>query len=68
MLRRGLIMLHNHSIEIEYDRDSGEYYIIWQPVVIGSGTSLHELLKDLRETAHFGIDTFVDMKLASISP
>ena len=60
-------MLHNHSIKIEYDNDTGTYYIIWQPVVIGSGNSVLEVLKDLREAAHFGIDTFIDMKLTGIS-
>jgi hypothetical protein len=24
-----------NSIDLEFDRDSGEYYIVWEPVIIG---------------------------------
>jgi len=54
-------------IRIEFDEVLGEYYIVWQPmVVIGAGGTEKEALEDLREAAHFGIDTMIDTKLAEL--
>ncbi len=54
-------------IRIEFDEVLGEYYIVWQPiVVIASGGTEKEALEDLREAAHFGIDTMIDTKLAEL--
>jgi predicted RNase H-like HicB family nuclease len=55
-----------NSINLEFDRKSGEYYIVWEPVVIGAGKTAGEALEDLREAAHFGVDTLVDRKLQDI--
>jgi predicted RNase H-like HicB family nuclease len=55
-----------NSINLEFDNKSGEYYIVWEPVVIGAGKTAGEALEDLREAAHFGVDTLVDRKLQDI--
>ena len=55
-----------NSINLEFDRKSGEYYIVWEPVVIGAGKTAGEALEDLREASHFGVDTLIDRKLRNI--
>lgn len=55
-----------NSINLEFDKESGEYYIVWEPVVIGTGQTRDEALQDLREAAHFGVDTMIDRKLQNI--
>ena len=55
-----------NSINFEFDEESGEYYIVWEPVVIGTGKTEDEALQDLREAAHFGVDTMIDRKLGNI--
>jgi predicted RNase H-like HicB family nuclease len=54
------------DIEIEFDEETEGYYIFWEPVVISSGKTEEEAVEDLREAAHFGVDTFVDLKLRDI--
>ncbi len=55
-----------NSINLEFDKKSGEYYIVWEPLVIGAGKTRDEALQDLREAAHFGVDTMIDRKLQNI--
>ena len=55
-----------NRIDLEFDKESGEYYIVWEPLVIGSGKTRDEALRDLREAAHFGVDTVIDRKLKDI--
>ena len=55
-----------NTINLEFDEKSGEYYIVWEPVVIGTGKTEDEALQDLREAAHFGVDTMIDRKLENI--
>jgi len=55
-----------NSIDLEFDRESGEYYIVWQPVIMGAGKTAGEALQDLREAAHFGVDAIIDQKLKNI--
>jgi len=55
-----------NSINLEFDKESGEYYIVWEPVVIGAGKTEDEALQDLKEAAHFGVDTMIDRKLENI--
>jgi len=55
-----------NSINLEFDKKSGEYYIVWEPLVIGAGKTAGEALQDLREAAHFGVDTMIDRKLENI--
>ena len=54
----------NRDIQINYDTDSHSYYIVWQPmVVVSTGPTIEEALKDLKEAAHFGIDTIVNEEM-----
>ena len=55
-----------NSIDLEFDKKSGEYYIVWEPLVIGAGKTAGDALQDLREAAHFGVDTLIDRKLQDI--
>ena len=55
-----------NGINLEFDEKSGEYYIVWEPVVIGAGKTAGDALQDLREAAHFGVDTMIDRKLQDI--
>jgi len=56
----------SNSIDLEFDKKSGEYFIVWEPLVIGAGKTGDEALQDLREAAHFGVDTMIDRKLKDI--
>ena len=56
-----------NDINLEFDRETGEYYIIWSPLVIAAGKTTHKVLEELRETAHFGVNTLIDLKLKQIS-
>jgi len=58
-----VIMSTRSVINLEYDSDTREYHIVWEPVVIAAGRTRQEALEDLRTAAHFGIDTLVDMEL-----
>ena len=55
-----------NNISLEFDEESGEYYIVWEPVVVGTGQTKDQALQDLREAAHFGVDTLIDRKLENI--
>ena len=55
-----------NNIEIEFDEDTRDYYIIWKPIIISSGKSWHGSLADLRRTAHFAVDALIDRKLKNI--
>lgn len=59
-------MSRNHDIAIEFDEESRDYYIIWEPIVIGLGKTKRKAIEDLREAAHFGVDTLIDLKLKDI--
>jgi len=56
-----------NDINLEFDSETGEYFVIWAPIVIGTGKIQREVLEDLRNTAHFGINTLIDLKLKEIS-
>ena len=55
------------EISLEFDGKSQEYYIVWEPVVIGMGKTEHEAIEDLRTAAHIGLDTLVDLKSKDIA-
>jgi predicted RNase H-like HicB family nuclease len=57
---------NSSNISIEYDGESGEYFIVWEPLVIGAGRAVIDALQDLREAAHIGVDTMIDIKLKDI--
>jgi predicted RNase H-like HicB family nuclease len=56
----------SNEIKIESDDETENYYITWQPIVISLGKTKGEALEDLREAAHFGVDTLIDLKLRDI--
>jgi predicted RNase H-like HicB family nuclease len=58
--------LADNDINLEFDKETGEYYIIWRPLVISAGKTKDEALEDLREAAHFGVDSLIDLKLENI--
>ena len=60
-------MLSKGKIYIAFDEEMQGYYAIWEPIAIGAGKTSHEALDDLRQTAHFGVDTFIDLKLKDIN-
>ena len=55
-----------HDIDVEFDEATGGYFIVWAPLVAGTGHTEHEALEELRGAAHFGIDTMIDMKIETI--
>ena len=62
-----MTMPRRNEIDIAFDEVAQGYYVIWEPIVIGTGKTGQEALEDLREAAHFGVDTFIDLKLKDIS-
>ncbi len=52
-----------NNIEIEFDEDTRDYYIIWKPIIISSGKTQRGSLADLRQTALFAVDALIDRKL-----
>ena len=55
-----------HDVEIKFDEETQNYYIFWEPMVISLGKTKQEALEDLREAAHFDVDTLIDLKLKDI--
>jgi predicted RNase H-like HicB family nuclease len=60
-------MSRRNDIDVEFDEATQGYYAIWEPIVIGAGKTRHEALDDLRQAAHFGVDTFIELKLKNVS-
>jgi len=60
-------MSSKSEIQIAFDEVMQGYYAIWEPVAIGTGKTRREALDDLRQTAHFGVDTFIDSHLEVIN-
>jgi len=61
------MMLSDGDMTIEYDDELQSYYIVCTHMAAaGLGKTKQEALADLREAAHFGIDTTVDLKLVQI--
>jgi hypothetical protein len=59
--------LHDNEMQIEYDEVIRGYYIAWRPAAaMGMGRTKEKALEELRQAAHFGIDTAVILKLAEI--
>jgi predicted RNase H-like HicB family nuclease len=56
-----------NDINLEFDKESGEYYIVWEPVVISAGRTEREALEELRGAAYLGVDTIIDRKLKKIN-
>ena len=59
-------MLAKGKINLEFDSETMEHYIIWKPVVVGMGKTEDEALEDLRAVSHFYTDTLINLKLKDI--
>ena len=56
------------EIQIEYDEENHDCHVVWESgKAIGLGMTHREALEDLREAAHFYIDTTIDLKLQEIN-
>ncbi len=55
-----------NDINLDYDQESGDYYIVWEPVILSAGKTERQALEELRGAAHSGVDTLIDLKLANI--
>ena len=66
MIEKGVTVPSANGVEIEFDEETQNYYICWQPIVISLGKTKHEALDDLRQAAHFTVDALVDLKLTDI--
>ena len=60
-------MSRRQDIEIELDQETNNYFIIWEPRVISLGRTPEDALSDLREAAHRGVDTLIDLKLQALN-
>jgi len=60
-------MPRQNDIHLELDELTHDYYAFWEPVAMGAGKTMRDALDDLRQAAHFGIDTFIDLKLKDIN-
>jgi orotidine-5'-phosphate decarboxylase len=60
-------MTRKNNIDMEFDEVSQGYYVVWEPVVIGMGQTEAKALEDLREAAHFCVDSFIDLKFKDIN-
>ena len=60
-------MSRRNEIDVEFDEATQGYYAVWEPIAIGAGKTKHEALDDLRQAAHFGVDTFIGLKLKDIN-
>lgn len=54
------------DINLEFDQESGDYYIVWEPVILSAGKTQRQALEELRGAAHSGVDTLIDLKLKNI--
>jgi hypothetical protein len=52
-----------NDINLEYDRETREYFVVWRPIVVATGKTTTKALEDLRKTAHFSTNMLIDLKL-----
>ena len=55
--------LDTENVEIVFDEQNLNYYTDCRFIAIGLGKTKEEALEDLREAAHFGVDTLINLKL-----
>jgi len=60
-------MSPRNAIKVEFDEVSQNYYVVWQPIIMGMGETRGEALDDLKEAAHCCVDTFVGLSLENNS-
>jgi hypothetical protein len=56
----------SNDIRLDYDKESGDYYIVWEPVVVSAGRTARRALEELRGAAHSGVDTLIDLKIKEL--
>ena len=56
----------NNDIKLDYDQENGEYYIVWEPVILSAGSTECQALEELRGAAHSGVDTLIDQRLQKL--
>ena len=56
----------SNDIKLDYDKESGDYYIVWEPVVLSAGQTARQALEELRGAAHSGVDTLIDLKIKEL--
>jgi len=56
-----------NEIDVSFDEVTQGYYAVWEPIVIGAGKTKKEALWDLKQATHFGVDTFIDLKMKNIN-
>lgn len=60
-------MQNEQEIQIMFDDESDDYYIIWKsPVIISSGRTKSEALKDFKNAVHSYIDSLINKKSKDI--
>jgi hypothetical protein len=60
-------MSRKNDINISFDEETRDYYVIWEPIIIGMGKTEVKAWQDLREAAHFCVDSFIDLKFKDIT-
>lgn len=58
--------LDSENVETRFDEETLDYYADCRLIAIGSGKTEIEALEDLREAAHFGVDTLINLKSDSL--
>ncbi len=54
-------------MKIMFDDESGDYYIIWEsPIIISSGKTRSEAIKDFKNTVYSYIDSLTNNKSKNI--
>jgi len=54
---------NKQKLQIMFDDESNDYYIIWKsPVIISSGRTKSEALKDFKNAVHSYIDSLINNK------
>jgi hypothetical protein len=60
-------MQNEQKLQVMFDDESNDYYIIWKsPVIISSGRTKSEALKDFKNAVHSYIDSLINKKLKDI--
>jgi len=52
-----------NDFDMNFDEETSNYYVIWEPVIIGMGKTEPAALNDLRQAAHCCTDTLIDLKI-----
>ena len=58
----------DNSIYINYDKQTQDYYIIWEPVIVGMGKTVPATMEDLRQALNLDLDTLEQDYLKPSSP